>query len=187
MKGIRTGVEFENHELTVVDEDFLHFHELKKPDTLQGRIKFIHMEGMLIVVGDYGNWMFYRDFYPGPKEYVSDGYWIEKLEMHSTQKGTEFSSEATYEALLNGINGGLEEHGYYGDELEMAIRYYERCIEYCDSEWEYVAFAHGDNKPGFIDHEDVPYVTRTKQWLRVVFDAFDEICRRMKENEQINN
>jgi hypothetical protein len=41
---------------------------------------------------------------------------------------------------------------------------------YSDTEWEYVAFAHGDDKPNFIEHDQVPFVQRIKQWLLIIFD-----------------
>jgi len=37
--------------------------------------------------------------------------------------------------------------------------------------------------PSFFDSEGVPNVKKVKIWLQIVFDAFDEICRRMKEEE----
>jgi hypothetical protein len=78
----------------------------------------------------------------------------------------------------------LAEISYYGEELDQAIEFYRECLRYVETEWEYVAFAHGSDKPGFIDHTEVPHCKKTKQWLRIVFDGFDEICRRLKEQEQ---
>jgi hypothetical protein len=177
MKGKRTGVEFEKHELIVCSERGLLIHHLKKPDTICGNIKFVNIEGALIVLGDYGHWMFCRQFHPTEDGYVSDGYWLEKCDM----EGQEFDPEETQKEIEAGINGGLAEIGYEGNELKQAIEYYKSCLNYLDTEWEYVAFAHGSNKPSFIDHSDVPFVKKTKQWLRIVFDGFDEICRRIKE------
>ena len=186
MKGKRTEIEFENHELLTSNQDGLLIHELKKPDTLCGRIRFVNIKGAMMVLGDYGHWMFCREFHPSGDGHVDDHYWIEKLEMYSTQKGKEYDSEATLGKLYDGINGGdLEEYGYVGDELDIMKEYYECCMRFSDNEWEYVAFAHGDNKPHFIDHDQVPFVQRTKQWLLIVFDGFDEVCRRIKDNEVI--
>ena len=185
MKGKRTGIDFKNHELLTAKQDGLLIHELKKPDTLQGRIRFTNVEDALIVLGDYGHWMFCRQFHPSPDGHVDDYYWIEKLETYSTQKGREYDNDATAKELEKGINGGLEEYGYAGDELDSMIYYYEQCIMHSETEWEYVAFAHGDDKPYFVDHSDVPFVQRIKQWLLVVFDGFDEVCRRLKDNEEI--
>jgi hypothetical protein len=151
-----------------------------------GRIKFVNIEGALIVLGDYGQWMFCREFHPSSDGHVDDRYWIEKLEMYSTQKASEYDSEATFKELEDGINGDLEEYGYIGDNLEVMKEYYKNCQMYSDTEWEYVAFAHGDDKPFIIEHDQVPFVQRTKQWLLIVFDGFDEICQRLKIMEMKN-
>jgi hypothetical protein len=177
MKGKRTGVEFDKHELIITKQEGLLIHYLKKPDTLCKAIKFINIEGALVVMGDYGHWMFCREFWPSEEGSVSDGYWLEKCDM----EGQEYDSDVTAAELQAGIDGGLAEYGYEGERLEEAIKFYKDCLGYSDTEWEYTAYAHGSNKPGFIDHEDVPLCKRTKQWLRIVFDGFDEICRRMKE------
>jgi hypothetical protein len=97
MKGKRTGIEFEKHELIITksnDAEII-IHQLKKPDTVCQSIKFINAFGILIVLGDFGHWMFNRGFLPGAKEYVSDIYWIEKCEM----EGREYDAEATTNEL----------------------------------------------------------------------------------------
>jgi hypothetical protein len=155
-------------------------NKIKKPDTVCQSIKYINTNGVLAVIGDYGHWMFCREFHPSTEGNVSDGYWIEKCEM----EGLEYDTEGTQKELQSGINGGLEEYGYKEEKLEAMIEYYKECLRFSDTEWEYVAYAHG-NMPGFIDHEQVPHVKKTKPWLRCVFDGFDEICRRLKANEPI--
>ena len=35
-----------------------------------------------------------------------------------------------------------------------------------------------------MDAEDVPHQKKIKNWLLIIFDAFDEICRRIKVEEQ---
>jgi len=185
MKGKRLGIEFENHELLTARQDGLLIHELKKPDTFQGRIRFVNIEGACVVLGDYGHWIFCREFHPSPDGYVSDYYWLEKLEMYSTQKGREYDPEATQKALQDGIDGDLEKYGYAGDDLEQAKEFYKNCLDFLYTEEEYIAFAHGDDMPDFIDHSDVPFEQKIKQWLLMVFDAFEEICRRLKNNEEI--
>lgn len=180
MKGKRSGVEFKDHELSMITiwgpEPML-IHDFKKPDTITHRVKFINTNGIMVVIGDFGHWMFCREFHPSENGNVSDHYWIEKCDM----EGQEYDSEATSIALNEGLQGGLVDYGYYGEKLERAKQYYEGCLRHTDTDWEYVAFAHGSDKPDFIDHGDVPYCKRTKPWLNAVFDAFDEICRRIKE------
>jgi hypothetical protein len=51
----------------------------------------------------------------------------------------------------------------------------------CTFAYEYVAFR--QNTGYFEDHETIPFVTKVKPWLLHVFDAFDEMCRRLYEQE----
>lgn len=95
----RTDLDFSKHELTITVEGNTTIHHLKKPDTFIDSIKFINTNGVLVVTGDYGNWIFCREFHPSEKEYVSDGYWLEKLKISSSQEGEEFDSEATEKKL----------------------------------------------------------------------------------------
>ena len=183
MKGKRTGIEFDKHELIITKNGGLHVHHLKVPDTLCRNIEYINIRGMLIVTGDFGDWMFCREFTPhSTNQDVSDSYWIEKLEMSSTQKGGEYSPEDTQKEIERKIDE-VHECGYSDDDILDVVEYYYDCKYHSDSEWEYVAYAHGSNKPNFIEHEDVPFVTETKHHLLIVFDGFEEICRRLRESE----
>ncbi len=179
MTGKRTGIDFSKHELIVSQSIDSIIHYLKKPDTICQSIKFINAFGVMIVLGDFGYWLFNRPYVPGPKEYVSDSYWLEKCEM----EGEEFDPEETQKELQEGIDGGLKDYGYEGEKLKEAISFYEDCLRYADSEWEYVAYAYGPDQPGFMASEEIPHCKKTKQWLRIVFDGFEEICRRLKEEE----
>jgi hypothetical protein len=178
----RTDADFSKHELYVEKCDNYMMHHLKHPDySHMYSVKFINTNGIMAVTGDYGNWIFCREFHPSAEGGVSTGYWQEKLTMASTQEGYEFDNDATKWEILEGLNGGLEEYGYTGSELEQAKEYYESLLEYVEcSAWEYEAFAY-NNFPGFMCSEDVPHMKKTKIWLNIVFDAFEEICRRMKD------
>jgi len=183
----RTGIDFSNHELIIEDKEGLLIHTLKRPEfEMRGRINFINTNDVMVVTGDYGNWMFCREFHPSAEGGVSDGYWHEKLQTKSTQDGLEFDSERTFEEIKEGLNGGLEEYGYEGKKLEEVKEYYSDLLVYVDEPQSiYEAYAYS-NFPYFLCGEDVPNVKKTKQWLRIVFDGFDEICRRMKE-EYVEN
>lgn len=180
----RTGIDFSEHELIIEDKEGILIHTLKLPTSgVLKRINFINTNGVMIVTGDYGNWIFCREFHPSSDGGVSDGYWHEKLQTKSTQDGLEFDSESTKEEIEDGLKKGLEEIGYEGDELEEMKEYYTDLLMYVEcSQWEYEGFAYS-NMPSFFEGEDVPNLKKTKQWLRIVFDGFDEICRRIKDEE----
>lgn len=174
MQGKRTGIDFSKHELFATQQDGLLVHHLKKPDTNCDNVKFINTHGIMAVTGDYGNWIFCREFHPSATGAVSDGYWKEKLTNSSSQEPNEFDEEGTVaevESLLE------EEEDLTDEELE----YLNECVsESASGELDYTYHAHRNNVGRFSDHEYVPLVMKTKHWLLVVFDAFDEICRRIK-------
>lgn len=182
MKGKRTDIDFSKHEVLVTEVEGLLVHYLKQPGTITNCIKFINTNGIMAVIGDFGNWIFCREFHPSKEGGVSDGYWKEKLGIASTQKASDYSPRQTEIRIKEAINGGMEEYGYKGDKLKQVKEFLTECLRYVDTEWEYVAYAY-HNSPGFLDAEEIPFEKETKPWLLAVFDGFDEICRRMKAGE----
>ncbi len=178
----RGNLDFKDHELIIQENDLVKIHHLKRPNSYIDSIKFINCGGVLSVTGGYGNWIFCREFHPSSDGRVSGGSWLEKLKIASSQDGTEFDSKETRKAIEEGLNGGLVKHGYTGDELQDVREYYQELLDYyvdC-GEWEYAAYAYND-RPDFMDAESVPFERKTKYWLKVVFDGFEEVCRRLKD------
>lgn len=181
MEGKRTKIDFSKHEVLTKQTDEVLIHHLKIPDTNYNNIKYINCGGVLAVTGDYGNWIFCREFHPSKDGYVSDGYWHEKLKILSTQEAMDFDGEATKTALQEKLNEYKEENGEDADE--DVIEYYEECMNKCDEhELDYTHFAYREQPQG-MDYEDVILLKDYNFWLKAVFDGFDEICRRIKETE----
>lgn len=183
--GKRTGIDFSKHEVHVTRHDGFLMHYIKKPNTVSDSIKYINTNGIMAVTGDYGNWIFCREFHPDPKGHVSDGYWEEKLQISSTQKWEDYDAERTQAQIESMINGGLKEYGYTGKKLDEMMEYMENCLRCVDDELDYTYTAYRE-LPGFCDYESVIFCKKTKYWLLAVFDGFDEICRRMKLELQNN-
>jgi hypothetical protein len=179
--GKRTGIDFSKHEVIVTKQDGLLVHYLKKPGTICDSIRFINTCGILAVNGDYGNWIFCREFHPIEEGAVSDGYWCEKLRIASTQDGVEYSPEKTQERIRQLL---AEEEELEPDEIE----YLNQCLRLTDDEFQYTSYAYQQGPGRFGDGECVPLQKVLKPWLAAVFDGFDEICRRLKTNSQpLNN
>jgi hypothetical protein len=178
MKGKRTGIEFKDYEVKVTQQEGLLVHFLKKPDTICGCIKYINTNGIMAVTGDYGNWIFCREFHPSADgDDVSDGYWNEKLSIASTQQPREFDPKATREK----IEELLREGECNGDLDEDEKVYLRRGLALVDDEFEYKQHAYGEKCGQFADGEYVPCCTKNPYWLDAIYDGFEEICRRMKE------
>lgn len=186
MRQKRTDYNFSEHELIIEEKDGYLKHTLKHPEySKMYLIEFLNIQDKLIVSGDYGNWMFCREFHPSEEGGVSDGYWLEKLRMNSTQEPYHYNSEETAELIKEKLKD-LDEEYDNGDidekEYNQYKEYYvEECLYYVDDEIEYLYNAFRGDKPSNLDYEDVPYVRTVKPQLNIVFDAFDEICKRLKK------
>jgi hypothetical protein len=177
----RTNTKWYKHELKVKITDDLVQYELKKPDTYCESIKFVNVAGCLVVTGDFGNWIFCREFYATPKGQVSDGYWDEKLQIASTQIPNEYDEDGTKKEIMEKLENLEDLYDDIGDREEYRS-YLEDCLDvvYDQIDYEHQAYR---NMPSFLDYEDVIYNKKRKIQLSVVYDAFEEICRRMKEDK----
>lgn len=170
----RTTIDFSKHEVIVTKSEGLLVHDLKLPHSFINSIKLINTNGILAVTGDFGNWIFCREFHPSADGYVSGGYWCEKLQMASTQKSHNFSSDKT-EVEINRLLAEEE------DLTESEIDYLNGCLNALgDGELYYEYYAHTENVGRFDDGEYVPYEEELNIWLAYIFDGFEEICNRMK-------
>lgn len=177
---------FENHTHRVEifkneKGDEIRVDHFQEGNSRMGYIKFVNDSEGLAVYGDFGNWIFYRPFVPSPDGYVSDGYWNEKLRISSSQDHNTFDSEATANELRSLINGNFEEWGYEGENLKEAIKWANTLLYYVDDELEYTYEAYRGANPTEMDYEDIPFCKIGSVQLDIVFDAFDEICNRLKK------
>lgn len=184
----RTGVDFSKHELKITqlsgktgNASSLEgaIYDLKVPGTVQDRVRFMNIGGIMAVNGDYGNWIFCREFYPTKDGRVDDNYWCEKLRIASTQEPEEYDKEATRKEI--------EERLAEEDVCEEEREYFEELLEMWVDETEevYLMNAHGSIMPNSMDHEGVPHCKKVKNWLKAVFDAFEEVCSRMPAAEKV--
>ena len=102
-----SSLDFSKHVVTVEKQEGLLIHTLAIPGTITQSVKFINTQGIMAVTGDYGNWIFCREFHPSPTGSVSDSYWCEKLRISSRQDPYEFDSNTDqfyypYEVRKNG-------------------------------------------------------------------------------------
>ncbi len=154
----------------------------QKGNSNMGYVKFINDSRGLSVFGDFGNWVFCRPFYPSADGFVSDGYWIEKLKISSCQEPFSYDPKETAKELKELIATGLEEWGYEGEELRKNKEWITRLLEYVDDELEYTYEAYRGDNPSEIDYEYIPFCKKLSVQLEIVFEAFNEICKRL-ENE----
>jgi len=172
----RTNIDFSRHELKVTQFDGVLIHEFKRPDTRNCILVFINTAGVMTVTGDFGNWVFCREFHPSANNEhgVSAGYWDEKLEISSVQKSDKYDTEQTT-LLIKEFKETFEDS--YGREMnEEEIDWIEQLENNVDDEHEYIYLAFRE-KPNTIDYESVPFGEKRHFWLEAVYDGFDAICQ----------
>jgi hypothetical protein len=151
----------------------------RKGDSNIGYIKFVNDSRGLSVFGDFGNWIFCRPFHPSPDGFVSDGYWNETLKIGSHQDHAVYDPEQTQKEIQCLIDTGLEEYGYHGDKLESIQEWFKDLLYWSDDELEYQYHAFRNTNQD-LDPDLIPFVKTGSKQLEIIFDAFDEICRRLK-------
>ena len=177
--GKRTSIDWSKHELITKGDRLCKIQWLKQPDTITHNVKFIHVEGALLVTGDFGRWSFSRDFNPKGFENsgVSDSYWCEKIETCSEQETKVFDSEIAEESIRENITE-IEENYDTESEIESEkLEFWNELLNYCNDEIELVNYFR-DNSPDSLDFESLPCCKKQNSYLDAIFDAFEEIIRR---------
>jgi hypothetical protein len=179
----RTKVDFSEH--IVIETHFkndihnIDIWDLKLPDSdYIHRVTFINLCDRMMVKGDFGNWVFSREFHPSKNGGVSSYYWDEKLHTSSVQKSHKFDTDETI-SLINKFKDEFEEdfgREMNGEELEWV----ENLENSVYDEYEYIYTAYREN-PSSVETEDIPFGEIRHFWLDVVYDAFDELCKRMND------
>lgn len=170
----RKNLDWSKHDLIINKTKDVTIHHLKKPDTTSQNVKFTNFDDVLVVTGSYGNYIFCKSFYPNPEGRVSDDYWLEKLTMNSCQEPEEFDPEGTIQEIDEKLKNP--------DLTEEEKEYFEDIKSYVDEPYDGYYIVHSIEKlPKSIDYDDVPHIRKIISRLLYVFDAFEEICRRLKK------
>jgi len=168
-----TSIDWSKHELHVTKNENVLIHDLKKPGSCVDRVVFINSMGVCCVTGDYGNWIFCREFHPSKEGWVSRSYWSEKLKISSTQSSGKFDTSFAIECI--------DEHlkNYSDDMSENDKNWWNELKENTDNEIEYNSFAR--DYPSDVEAEDIPFGLKRTYWLSAVYDSFNEICNRIQK------
>lgn len=182
----RTPADFSEHthrvEIFKSEQNTIRVDHFQKGDKRIGYFKFTNTEDGLFVTGDYGRWSFCRPFVPSKDNGVSEGYWLEKLKIGSNMEFTKLDQDGNEKEIKRLIRYGLKEYGYSGEKLNQAKEFFKDLLTHIDNDIEYIYHAYYDSCPD-IEMELIPCYKEVPAQLLWVFDAFDEICRRIKESE----
>ena len=173
-------LDWSKHEVIIEDHGKLKIWRIKIPGTILHQVNFINTEDRLIVTGDYGDWMFSREFWPSAENGVSQGYWLEKLR---ASMGRREDWELDKEYIRDRIKE-FPDVVYRNEEVpEEVTEWLEDLENSIDDTLEYTYCAFRE-KPEEVEYEDVPYSKKIPVQLLIVFEAFDEICRRLLEQNK---
>jgi len=150
---------------------------IKKPNTFTDCVKFINTSGIMAVTGDYGNWIFCREFIPNPKNKSSEGYWVEKLQISSCQDPYEFDTETAQDEIVYQLKS-------FAKDFSTEERIWLKELYQAANEGEYEFIWKAWQHPASFETELIPTGKKIKYWFLVIMDAFDEICERMKNEER---
>lgn len=157
---------------------------LEKQGTLDEHIVFINDQSGLTVRGDFGNWVFNRNFMPngGNKVGVSDAYWMEKLIIGSEQKFDRLDFEQIEKDFKEEVEEALPRYAHSPYQIEVIKEWEEEVLNIISDEDKLGYIYKMHRKPSPVDWrpEDAPMAKKTPIWLSIVFDGFEEICRRRK-------
>ena len=181
----RTDIDWSKHIVEAETAgDFATIHRLRIPDSICLMVEFINMHDRgLLVCGDFGSWIFSRCFYPSREGNVSDDYWLEKLYIaNDRQDPFDFSKKSLDSETNKMVSDYENENGYDNEEISEFAEILNGCDCRCDVE--YVTNYNSD----CVEPEDIPSGLIICERLDIIFDAFDEICARIKgtENETKN-
>ena len=184
-KGKRTGVEFGAHDVTTITDSHVTSYLFSVGTKYMGSIRFTNAFGVMTVTGDYGNWVFCREFFPNAIDVgVCESYWLEKLRTYSEQDPYEFDEEETRKEIECWLDGT---HEYFDEDRPLTNDesvYLSMCLLALDQgELQYIHVAHFENVGRFKDHDRVPLVKKPKYALQVIFDAWDCMVERLKETK----
>lgn len=179
-----TGRDWSNHNLAIFQSPNAMRYILHRPGTSFERVVLINSDGILAITGDFGNFIFCREFSPEKDGTQDIQYWAEKAKISSLQQVERYDSDATEKELQRMIETGLEEYGYEGEELREAKQFMRDCLRYTSTEFEYMNFAY-NNRPGGFDPEMLVFIKSHDHQLMVVLDAYNEMCHRLKSGNYV--
>lgn len=175
----RTSIDFSQHEIKITKSEVVSIYELKKPGTRRNMLVFINCSGVMTVTGDFGNWVFCREFHPGC-DGVSGDYWDEKLQINSVQKSSIYDSDETLSSIEHFMENFDDKYGREMNDEESD--WIDELEENVNDEHGYIYVAYRKN-PYWIDRECVPFRKKRHAYLDAVYDGFDFICHVLKNHD----
>jgi hypothetical protein len=180
MIGKRSGIDFSDFHVEVVQEEETLIHKVRKSDHKYWHaVTFINTQEKMFVTGDYGELIFSRDFHPSASGQVSDGYWLEKMRTGTSQVISNYDSEETRKGLQDWLDNT-------DDPLDNEEReFIEDLLDYVEDEVEYTykAYRNYSCVGRFNECENIPFCKSVATWVNIIFDYFEFVCWKMSQEK----
>lgn len=176
---------FDKHSLIISElKDSLYkytVYDLSLGASSVSRVKFTVGGGHTLVTGDYGTYVFEREFHPHPKGSVSEDYWIGKIP--SNMNSMEYSSKVTME-LISDLSKNISEYGYDEDKMGKIVSALLEATNYVENEHDYYHhILYDSDLYSLLDAEDVPWGKDYNHRMDYIFDAFEKMCSILESRE----
>lgn len=184
----RTDIDFSEHKYTCTEAkdelgDIIRVDSLELEGTVYKNVNFMNTKFGMVVFSEYGVWSFNRCFIPnGSGELISDDYWISKLTSNLCEMERNFDKDLIKEHLSE-LAEEISDFGLDEDVEQDALEWVSDLMCFADCEdW--------DGYMDIVYHEEsdmyAPVYKKAPYRLNAIFDAFEEICHRIKNKEYGN-
>lgn len=189
---------FETHTLFVKDYGNGHTEHIlaiEEPIRMYKTVRIINIQGYTIFSGDWNTIILQGHNLIPTKDYdghFSDSYMLGKLRMGTYQDLLEFDEEGTLElidAQIAEYNDPEEDNGMVEADIEYLNDLKEFIGGICSDAGglQYEVFAMDNATPYFTDDYDlIPLCKKPKMEVNVYFDAFEEMCYRLKNDNFVD-
>jgi hypothetical protein len=153
-------------------------YDFKKPDSIEHRVIVINAYGVCSVTGDFGKWIFEKEFHlSGNCTKINDGYILQNSPR--TQELYEWDGELVRKEIEETIQ---QSYDIESDEMSDEENEYWSGLINATYDCEYTYIAKCMNRPSCIESENIPKSRqKLNPYLLAIFDAFEEICGRTKD------
>ena len=107
----RTEVDFSKHVVEITKQEGLFVCYIRVPGTITNSVKFINTNDIMAVTGDFGNWIFCREFHPSATGGVSDGLLCVGILAEAIGDDAILFVDATLHLGLAAAGGDRKRHG----------------------------------------------------------------------------
>jgi hypothetical protein len=186
MKESKNFIDFSKHIHTVKTYKSEDWNEIREDRfwiewSLMNWMVFINHNYWMNVVWDFWCWSFCRNFIPSETEKIYLSYFAEKAFIANNNQWIEVFDLDELEKQIEEKIKDFKEQWYEWDELEEIQIYYNNFLT-SENEIDYICKIRNTDMPESLDYEDILDWKVYSSRFIIIYQAFNEICKRLKNN-----